>query len=122
MKRTKAQPRFDLDLKFGQESENEFLKAIEGKVECKSDRLCIKTGNVYIETESRGKVSGIYNTDAEHYAICLYKPDREKQVWVIIPTDHLKKLMVKYPIKAGGDNWTSKGHIIPKEDLLTYNI
>ena len=46
MKHTKAQPRFDLDLKFGQESENEFLKAIEGKVECKSDRLCIKTGNV----------------------------------------------------------------------------
>jgi hypothetical protein len=122
VKRTKAQPRFDLDLKFGQECENDFLKAIEGKVECKSDRLCIKTGNVYIETESRGKVSGIYNTDAKHYAICLYKPDREEQVWVVIPTNHLRKLMVKYPIKAGGDNWTSKGHIIPKEDLLTYNI
>lgn len=122
MKRTKAQPRFDLDLQFGKNCENEFLKAIEGKIECKSDRLCIKTGNVYIETESRGKVSGIYNTDSKNYAICLYKPERENQVWVIIPTDHLKKLMVKYPIKAGGDNWSSKGHIIPKEDLLTFNI
>jgi hypothetical protein len=40
----------------------------------------------------------------------------------MVPVEHLKKLMVKYPIKSGGDNWTSKGHIIPKEDLLTFNI
>ena len=30
--------------------------------------------------------------------------------------------MTKYPIKLGGDNWTSKGHIIPKEDLLNQTI
>ncbi|WMM94948.1 hypothetical protein HTVC168P_gp18 [Pelagibacter phage HTVC168P] len=122
MKHTKAQPHFDLDLKFGQACENDFLTAIEGKLECKSDRLCIKTGNVYIETESRGKKSGIYNTKSKYYAICLYKEDREEQVWVLIPVRHLKKLMKKYPIKAGGDNWTSKGHIIPKEHLLTFDI
>ena len=28
MKHTKAQPRFDLDLKFGQQNENDFLTAI----------------------------------------------------------------------------------------------
>ena len=38
--------RFDLDLKFGQEKENELQIAIEGQVECKADRLCVKTGNV----------------------------------------------------------------------------
>jgi len=122
VKHTKAQPHFDLDLRFGQDCENEFLKAIEGKIECKSDRLCIKTGNVYIETESRGKKSGIYNTQSKYYSICLYKPERTDQVWVMVPVKHLKKLMVKYPIKAGGDNWTIKGHIIPKEQLLTFDI
>ena len=39
---------------------------------------------------------------------------------MIIPTRRLKKLMKKYPIKKGGDNWEAKGHIIPAQDLLTY--
>lgn len=122
MKHTKAQPHFDKDLKFGQQYENEFQEAVEGKIECKTDRLCQKTGNVYIETESRGKPSGINTTQSRNYAICLWTQYRTDQVWVLIPTAHLKKLMVKYPIKKGGDNWTSKGHIIPKEDLLTFDI
>ncbi|AXH71639.1 hypothetical protein P031_gp18 [Pelagibacter phage HTVC031P] len=122
MKHTKAQPHFDKDLKFGQQYENEFQEAVEGKIECKTDRLCQKTGNVYIETESRGKPSGINTTQSRNYAICLWTQERTDQVWVLIPTAHLKKLMVKYPIKKGGDNWTSKGHIIPKEDLLTFDI
>lgn len=122
MKHTKAQPHFDKDLKFGQQYENEFQEAVEGKIECKTDRLCQKTGNVYIETESRGKPSGINTTQSRNYAICLWTQDRTDQVWVLLPTAHLKKLMVKYPIKKGGDNWTSKGHIIPKEDLLTFDI
>ena len=122
MKHTKAQPHFDKDLKFGQQYENEFQEAVEGKIECKTDRLCQKTGNVYIETESRGKPSGINTTQSRNYAICLWTQDRTDQVWVLIPTAHLKKLMVKYPIKKGGDNWTSKGHIIPKEDLLTFDV
>lgn len=122
MKHTKAQPHFDKDLKFGQQYENEFQEAVEGKIECKTDRLCQKTGNVYIETESRGKPSGINTTQSRNYAVCLWTQDRTDQVWVLIPTAHLKKLMVKYPIKKGGDNWTSKGHIIPKEDLLTFDI
>ena len=40
----------------------------------------------------------------------------------IQPTKILKKLMKKFPIKAGGDNWESKGHIVPKEALLQYEI
>ena len=46
--------KFDLDLKFGQSKENELQLAIEGQVECKADRLCVKTGNVFVEIESRG--------------------------------------------------------------------
>jgi hypothetical protein len=115
---TKAKPHFDLDLKFGQQKENELQEAIEGKIECKTDRICQKTGNVFIEIESRGKPSGIYTTKSKYYAICLWLEKRNHQIWVLIPTKILKKLMKSYPIKAGGDNWTSKGHIIPKGDLL----
>jgi len=115
---TKAKPDFDKDLKFGEKYENEFQEAVEGKVECKTDRLCKKTGNVFIEIESRGKPSGINTTKSKFYAICLWVEDRKDQIWVLVPTRILKKLIKKYPIKNGGDNWTSRGHIIPKEDLL----
>jgi hypothetical protein len=56
------------------------------------------------------------------WSFCLWKENRERQIYISIPTKILKKLMTKYPIKAGGDNYTSKGHIIPKEDLLNQTI
>ena len=119
---TKAKPDFDKDLKFGEKYEKEFQEAVEGKLECKTDRLCQKTGNVYIEIESRGKPSGIHTTKSRNYAICLWVEKRKDQIWVLIPVKILKKLMKSYPIKAGGDRWTSRGHIMPKEDLLNLII
>ena len=115
---TKSKPDFDKDLKFGEKYENELQKAVEGKVECKTDRICQKTGNVFIEIESRGKPSGIKTTKSKYFAICLWLEQRDLQTWVLIPTKILKKLMKSFPIKNGGDNWTSRGHIIPKEKLL----
>ena len=120
---TKARPNFDLDLKFGQEKENELQEILHNEpIEVKCDRLCIKTGNVFVEFEDAGKPSGISITKANFYAFCLFKPERNRQIWVLIPTTILKKLMKKYPIKNGGDNWEAKGHIIPKQDLLNYEI
>ncbi len=114
--------KFDLDLSFGQKHENDLQKAIEGQVECKADRLVVKWGNVFIEIESRGKPSGIMVTTSKYYAISLVVEKRKDQIWVLIPTKILKKLMKDYPVKRGGDNYTSKGHIIPKEDLLNLII
>ena len=114
--------KFDLDLKFGQSKENELQVAIEGKIECKADRLTVKTGNLFLEIESRGKPSGIMAVSYTHYAICFVVEDRKKDVWVLIPTKILKKIMKKFPIKAGGDRWTSKGHIIPKCELLNLDV
>ena len=121
---TKASPNFDLDLKFGQEKENELQEILHNEpLECKCDKRCIDTGNVFVEFEDRGKPSGISITKSTFYAFCLYKKEREKkQIWVLIPTEILKKLMKKYPVKSGGDNWEARGHIIPKEDLLNYEI
>ena len=119
---TKARPNFDLDLKFGQEKENELQEILHNEpLECKCDKRCIDTGNVFVEFEDRGKPSGISITKSTFYAFCLYKKEREKkQIWVLIPTEILKKLMKKYPVKSGGDNWEARGHIIPKEELLNY--
>jgi len=114
--------RFDLDLDFGHKYENIFQEAIEGQVECKADRLCVKTGNVFVEIESREKPSGIMVTTSKYYAICLVVENRDNDIWVLVPTKILKKLIKEYPIKKGGDNWTSKGHIIPKADLLNLII
>jgi hypothetical protein len=121
MRSTKARPNFDFDLKFGQEKENELIKIFrEETVECKTDKICQRTGNVFVEFEDAKKPSGISTTKATFYAFCLYKLERDKQIWVLIPTKLLKKLMKKYPIKNGGDNWEARGHIIPKEALLDY--
>ena len=122
MRHTKARPNFDLDLKFGQEKENELQEILHNEpLECKCDKRCIDTGNVFVEFEDRGKPSGISITKSTFYAFCLYKKEREKkQIWVLIPTEILKKLMKKYPVKSGGDNWEARGHIIPKEELLNY--
>ena len=114
--------KFDLDLKFGQSKENELQEAIEGKVECKADRLTVRTGNFFLEIESRGKTSGIMVSASPYYAICFVVEGRKKDIWVLIPTKILKKLMKKFPIKAGGDKWTSKGHIIPKCELLNLTL
>ena len=121
---TKARPNFDLDLKFGQEKENELQEILHCEtIECKTDKLCQKTGNIFVEFEDAGKPSGIAKTKSAYYAICLYKKERnKKQIWVLIPTEILKELMKKYPVKSGGDNWEAKGHIIPKEDLLNYEF
>ena len=124
VKLTKARPNFDLDLKFGQEKENELQEILHNEpLECKCDKRCIDTGNVFVEFEDRGKPSGISITKSTFYAFCLYKKEREKkQIWVLIPTEILKKLMKKYPVKSGGDNWEARGHIIPKQDLLNYEL
>ena len=114
--------KFDLDLKFGQKHENILQEAVEGQIECKADRLVVKYGNVFVEIESRGKPSGVMVSTAKFYAFCLVVEKRKDNVWVLIPTKILKKLMKKFPLKAGGDNWTSKGHIIPKGELLNLTL
>ena len=61
-------------------------------------------------------------TEATYQTYCLIKEKKKKDIWVLIPSDIVKNIMVKYHIKKGGDNYTSKGHIIPKEKLLNLSI
>ena len=115
-------PHFDLCLKFGEKYENELQEILESKeIELKTDAKCHETGNVFVEFESRGKPSGIENTTAKFWVFCLHSDKFKEQTFVFIPTRRLKKLIntYHYVVKKGGDNWTSKGYLIPKEDLLT---
>tara|TARA_R100000093_G_C1882520_1_gene54571 strand:- start:146 stop:538 length:393 start_codon:yes stop_codon:yes gene_type:complete len=120
----KVKSSFVTDLPFGEKYEGELKSILEGKIELKTDRLCQKTGNVFIETQSRGKDSGILTTTADYWAFCLWKENRglKDQTYTLVSTKILKKLMTKYPKKAGGDNYTSKGHIMPKEELQNQTI
>lgn len=114
-------PNFDLCLQFGEKYENELQKILESKqIELKTDRVCQTTGNVFVEFESRGKQSGISVTTAIYWVYCLWTDKFKDQTYVFIPTRRLKKLIKdnEYRIMKGGDNWTSKGYLIPKEDLL----
>jgi len=47
-------------------------------------------------------------TERPNLYSCLYK--------------NTEKINDELPIKKGGDNWTSKGYIIPKGDLLNQTI
>ena len=107
---------FTHDLNFGESGEdwvNEIFTKGK-KVEVKTDRLTHKTGNVFIEYESRGKPSGIATTDADYW---VYKID-EVGFAIIFEVEILKAKLRKYYtdgmyLKKGGDNDTSKGFLVP---------
>ena len=56
---TKARPHFDLDLKFGQQKENELQEILHNEqIECKTDKICKRTGNVFVEFEEQSRIEG----------------------------------------------------------------
>lgn len=115
---------FKYDLKRGQEAEEWFAGLLTGgdRIECKRDFKAHKTGNVYVEFESRGKPSGIRRTEAEHWAF-VYGPNELDLRVVVISAKRLKALaeaaIAEDRWKPGGDSNTSKGAIIPLEGLVT---
>jgi hypothetical protein len=89
------------------------------KVEVKTDRLAHKTGNVFIEYESRGKPSGVSTSDAHYW---IYIIDESKSA-IILDVNILKDKLRKFHkegryLMNGGDNDTSKGFLIPIHELF----
>jgi len=112
---------FTHDLNFGEKAEdwiNELFS--NGKhIEVKNDRLIHKTGNLFIEYESRDKPSGLAMTTAEYWIYRLSELDSA----LIFPTKALKQVCRVYYkenlfLKNGGDNNSSKGFLIPLTRLL----
>lgn len=91
------QPDFDIDLRLGQQAEL-FVKDItdsfaNGQVEVKRDAKAATTGNIYIETQCRGRdgvwrPSGLSTTKAGMLAYVL-----ENEVMVVAPTANFREVV-----------------------------
>lgn len=109
---------FRFDLLVGNEVEGQLGLILNGKrIEVKSDKLAHKTGNVFVEYESRGKRSGIATTQADYYCFEV------QGTFILISVPRLKIIARKYigtdKDIRGGDENTSKGVLLPVLDLLS---
>ena len=115
---------FRYDLEWGKIGENTVAEIVAGdKTEVKSERdIWVRTGNHFVETESRGKPSGICTTHAKFWSINFYQQD--KFCFNITKTvEDLKQIVLRYKAKkvAGGDDDTSRGILVPITALTKPN-
>ncbi len=108
---------FKYDLKVGQAKEKELGEIFNSKtIEVKFDLQALKTNNVYVEYESRGKPSGISKSIADYYCFCF------GSTFHLIETSILKDRCREYlntnRDKKGGDSNTSKGILLPITKLF----
>ena len=109
--------KFTKDLSYGKKHEKLVMKSMEN-FELKTDRMAHKTGNVYVEFQSRGKDSGIRVSKADTWIFKIVNGKDTHLFSVHIPLTRLKKLVSKnYRVVLGGDNLTSRGYLIPLADL-----
>ena len=111
------EPKFDIDLEFGEEGERLIESVIKsGKIECKRDRLTGKTGNLAIEYMYRGKPSGISTTEADWWAFLI-----EGSI-LMVETERLKDIAREYlkdgHVVDGGDDMASKIILVPVTEFL----
>ena len=110
--------KFEKDLSYGKKHEKMVMKSLE-KYELKTDRMAHKTGNVYVEFQSRGKDSGIRTSKYNTWIFKIVSAKDTHLFSVHIPLSRLKKLVSKnYRVMPGGDNLTSKGYLVPIGDLI----
>ena len=108
---------FRHDLKVGQVKEKEIGEIFQNKtIEVKTDFKASKTGNLFIEYESRNKKSGISTSESDFYCFAI------DSIFILITSKDLKYKCRKYLNTdrdiRGGDNNTSKGILLPIIDLL----
>lgn len=94
---------FRYDLKLGNIKEEELAEIFANKkIEVKYDQLSLKTGNIFVEYESRGKKSGISKSEAEYYCYAF------GDTFHLVKTQDLKDRCRKYLGTSrdtyGGDN------------------
>ena len=111
---------FNEDLKYGKKHEKLVMKSREN-YELKTDRLSHKTGNAVVEFESRGKESGIITSKSDIWLFKIVDKNDKHLFSIEIPLDRLREKVYNstYRIVAGGDNLTSKGYLVPLQDLVS---
>ena len=117
---------FKYDLLLGQIREKQIAKILKNKsIEIKSEENngWVKSGNIAIEINSRGKPSGLSTTQADYWWHCLQIND-EDVAHIVFPVDKLRKLVEKMfhnetaKVVKGGDNNTSDLVLLPLSTLF----
>ena len=110
--------KFTKDLSYGKKHEKLVMKSMEN-FELKTDRMAHKTGNVYVEFQSRGKDSGIRTSKSDTWIFKIVSKGDRHLFSIQIPFTRLKKLVsTDYRIVPGGDNLTSRGYLVPLTELI----
>lgn len=118
-------PKFDLDLKFGEKYEQglEKLFKTKGKIEVKTERdKWIETGNIAIEIRCRGKKSGLSVTESDWWFHILSEKGKVKGM-ICLPVEELKnicRVMIKNGTAKkimGGDDNESEILLLPIKEL-----
>ena len=110
--------KFTKDLSYGKKHEKLVMKSMEN-FELKTDRMAHKTGNVYVEFQSRGKDSGIRTSKSDTWIFKIVSKGDRHLFSIQIPLTRLKKLVsTYYRIVPGGDNLTSRGYLVPLTHLI----
>ena len=110
--------KFTKDLSYGKKHEKLVMKSMEN-FELKTDRMAHKTGNVYVEFQSRGKDSGIRTSKSDTWIFKIVSKGDRHLFSIQIPLTRLKKLVsTDYRIVPGGDRLTSRGYLVPLTDLI----
>jgi len=122
---------FKYDLKLGQQGETIIAELLnDATIEVKTDFIAAKTGNVYIEYQSRGKLSGIATSEAKYWIYIILKANtprkhfnsKDIETILFFRIEDLKEkcrnwLRQNEP-KKGGDYNSSLGCLISIKELF----
>ena len=119
---TKANKKFDIDLKYGQIREDQISAMFKDKkIEVKTERdWWYKTGNIALEYECNNKPSGINATQSDYWIQILAKGD-DNHCMLVFEVSKLKEIVNKYKEKYTrmvGDRNASKCVILPIKKLF----
>ncbi len=119
---TKANKKFDIDLKYGQIREDHISTMFKDKkIEVKTERdWWYKTGNIALEYECNNKPSGINATQSDYWIQILAKGD-DNHCMLVFEVSKLKEIVNKYKEKYTrmvGDRNASKCVILPIKKLF----
>ena len=123
---SKANKKFDIDLKYGQVREEQVKNIFaDKKIEVKTERdWWAKTGNIALEYECNGKPSGITATKSDYW-IHILATGKKNHCMLVFEVPKLKKIIKKYKkdyTRMVGDRNASKCVILPIKKLFDKEI